>query len=354
MLTYVILGISHPHTQTLHAELAAFSDETECLGYADTPAHDEQDIDTKIRSNLGKWYDKLPRYDDYRELIALKPDLAIICCDNADCAKISLECIEAGIHVALEKPMTESYADALAIYDAAEKKGVKLIVNWPIAGFPAFNKAKELADEGRVGKIMRVVYRSPATWGPYSYSKDGQNPPLDYLASTWWYKRERGGGSILDYACYGSALTTWFFGRRAVRVQTIAKNFCLPGLDVEDYSAMLLDFGDGVGLLEGSWSSYNPAEIPSGPIVYGTEGVIVCDRHSNNVKLYNGRSHGPIPPTEIIECPRTLEKYGFGRDTIDHLTKGSPLHPLREPKLNLDVMYILDEGLKEADRTVRG
>lgn len=27
---------------------------------------------------------------------------------------------------------------------------------------------------------------------------------------------------------------------------------------------MILDFGEGVGLLEGSWSSYNPAEIPTG------------------------------------------------------------------------------------------
>jgi hypothetical protein len=35
---------------------------------------------------------------------------------------------------------------------------------------------------------------------------------------------------------------------------------------------MLLDFGDGVGLLEGSWSSFNPAEIPSGPIIYGSDG----------------------------------------------------------------------------------
>ncbi len=355
MLTYAIIGISHPHIETLYRSLASYPDEAVCIGYADSPSYDEQDVNEKIRQNLGvEAAESLTRFDNYRELIAKKPELAVICCDNADCAKIAIECISAGINVALEKPMTESYADAIAICEAAEKAGVKAVVNWPVAEFTAFNKAKELADSGKVGKIMRVVYRSPATWGPYSYSEDGQNPPIEELGKTWWYKRKRGGGSILDYACYGAALSTWFYGKRAESVQTIAKNFCLHGLDVEDYSAMLIDFGDGVGLLEGSWSTYNPAEIPSGPIIYGTEGVIVCDRHSNNtVKLYTGRSHTPIPPTEVFECQKSIEKLKFGRDIIDHLTKAQPIHPLREARFNADVMYILDCGLKTADKTVR-
>ena len=352
MLNFAILGISHPHVADLCRGLFKYPEEVTCIGAADTPAHDEQNVDKKIKENLGGFYDRVTIYTDYRELIAQKPDFAIVCCDNADCAKISLECIEAGISVVLEKPMTESYADAEMLVNAAENAGVKLVVNWPIASFHSFNKAKELVDEGRVGKVMRVVYRSPATWGPYSYSKDGQNPPIEDLRKTWWYKRERGGGSILDYACYGTALATWFFGKRAENVQTIAKNFCMPGLDIEDYSAMLLDFGDGVGLLEGSWSTYNSGEIPSGPVIYGTEGTIVCDRHSNFVKLYTGRAHGHLPPTEVFECP-PMEEISFARDIINHLTKGTPIHPLRAPRFNLDVMYVLDLGLKTADKTVR-
>lgn len=90
---------------------------------------------------------------------------------------------------------------------------------------------------------MRVTYRSPATWGPFSYSKDGILPPDEVLDKAWWYHADRGGGSILDYACYGAALTTWFFGKRAEKVKGIAKNFQVPAFDVEDYSAMILDFG---------------------------------------------------------------------------------------------------------------
>ncbi len=351
MLRYIILGMSHPHTAALHASLAAHPEEAVCLGYADTPAYDEQDVDKKIRENLGKASETLTRYENYKDLIALCPDAAVICCDNADCGNIAKECLEAGISVALEKPMTGSLADGEMLIAAAEKSGAKLMVNWPIAGFPAFNKAKELYDEGIIGKALRVVYRSPATWGPYSWDPANTEVlPAEVLGKTWWYKKERGGGSLLDYACYGSALSTWFFGHRAKAVHTVAKNFFLPTLDIEDYSAMLIDFGDGVGLLEGSWSTFNCGEIPSGPIIYGEKGTMVCDRYANTVKVYTKHSHGPTAPDAVYECPKNEERFNFGRDFIDYVVHGKDCHPLRDPYFNLDVMYILDEGLK----TIRG
>jgi glucose-fructose oxidoreductase len=244
--------------------------------------------------------------------------------------------------------MSIDYLSARNIADCAFSKGVTLAVNWPIAWFPSFNKAKELCDSGRIGEIMRVTYRSPANWGPYSYSKDGQIPSVEELAKTWWYNKDRGGGSILDYACYGAALSTWFFGHRAISGVGIAKNFSLPGLEIEDFSAMMFDFGNGIGLLEGSWSTYNCGEIPSGPIIHGKEGTIVCDRYSNKVKLYIGRSHTLVAPTEVIECPQSITDFNFGRNMLDQLTKGTPLHPMLEPEFNVSVMSALDAGRKSA------
>ena len=163
------------------------------------------------------------------------------------------------------------------------------------------------------------------------------------------YHHDRGGGSLLDYACYGAALTTWFFGKQAERVSGIRKNFNLPGFDVEDFSAMILDFGDGVGLLEGSWSTYNCGEVPSGPIVHGTEGTIVCDRHSTQLKLYTGRAHGFVPPTEVIECGAKTPELNLARNVIDHLTTGTPLHPLLDAERNVSVLAALDAGRLSAD-----
>lgn len=349
MFKFAVIGISHPHVQTLEKSFSAYSSECVCVGFADAYPSDRQSFDKKLRENFpqGK---NLTRYGDFHELIALKPDFAIVCPDNAACADVACELLENGIGVILEKPMCDGIKSAERILDAfakaPEKDGKKplFVVNWPIAWFPAFNKVKALCDEGRAGKILRVVYRSPATWGPFSYSADKINPPDEELAKTWWYTPERGGGSVLDYAGYGSALARWIFGKPAVDARGIKKRFCLgESINVEDYSAAILDFGDGVGLLEGSWSTFNPGEIPTGPVVYGDKAVIVADRHSNIVKVYEGRSHTPTEPTEIFELPRTIAEMNCGRNVLDHLENGSALHPLLDPKLNLDIMRILDK-----------
>lgn len=342
-LTAAVIGLAHTHAKMLFHSLKE-QPEVEFIGWCDTPATDRQDPVSVFRNYAGD----TPYFEDWRELAAKKPDIAIVCCDNKQTKEIVLPLLEAGTVVALEKPMTMDYEDALCIFEASKKLGTELMCNWPIAWFPSFNKAKELCDAGSIGKIRRVTYRSPATWGPFSYSKDGILPPNEELDKTWWYHADRGGGSILDYACYGAALATWFFGKRALDVKGIAKNFEVPAFDIEDYSAMLLDFGDGVGLLEGSWSTYNSGEVPTGPIIHGTEGTIVCDRYSSQVKLYKGRSHQPVAPVEVFECGDSVPGKNFGNNVVNHLIGGEPLHPLLTAEMNLDIMFALDAGTKDA------
>lgn len=111
--------------------------------------------------------------------------------------------------------------------------------------------------------------------------------------------------------------------------------------DIEDFSAMILDFGDGVGLLEGSWSTLNSGEVPSGPIIHGTEGTIVCDHHSYKTKLYKGRYHGLNDPVEVYDYEGVPSAMNVSRNILDHLEHGTPLHPLLDPILNVQAMAVL-------------
>lgn len=351
-LKVAIFGLAHPHAGMLTKTFKTLSDEVEILGYAEVGPYDDQTPEERYR-NIGKSADDLTRYEDWHELLDLNPDVAVVTTENSVCADVSCEILSRGISVINEKPMAMSYADAKRMADTAKANNAHIITNWPIAWFPSFNYAKKLTDDGAVGKIMRVVYRSPATWGPYSYGKDNTRPPIEWLNKTWWYRKECGGGSILDYACYGTVLATHFFGKKALKVSGIAKQFDVEGTSVEDYSAMILDFGDGVGLLEGSWSSFNPAEIPSGPIIYGKEGVIVCDRHSSVLKIYKGNTHGPLPPAEVIDCAEMEEYKGdLGRNIVDFLQGKAPLNPLLETEINLAVCAALDAGIKSAEQGI--
>ena len=351
-LKVAIFGLAHPHAAMLTKAFKNLADEAEILGYADVGPYDDQSFEERY-NNIGKFADDLKKFDDWRELLDLNPDVAVVATENSVCAEVSCEILSRGISVINEKPMAISYADAKRMADTAKANGAHIITNWPVAWFPSFNYAKKLVDDGMVGKIMRVVYRSPATWGPFSYGKENVAPPIEWLNKTWWYRKECGGGSILDYACYGTILATHFFGKKAEKVSGIAKQFGCVGTNVEDYSAMILDFGDGVGLLEGSWSTYNPAEIPSGPVIYGTDGVIVCDRHSNILKIYKGNTHAPKPPVEVIDCADMEEYKGdLGRNIVDFLLGKAPLNPLLETEINLAVCATLDAGRRSAEQGI--
>lgn len=287
-------------------------------------------------------------YESFEALVAEKPDLAIVNSNNGSREDICCKLLAAGINVLDEKPMAMTYAAAKHMCDVARENGVLMITNWPVAWHPAFRMAKKLLDEGKIGKLLHMTYRSPVTWGPFSFGPNGLYPSEDVMRPSWWYKKETGGGAILDYACYGAMLATWMFGKSAVKVQGIKKNFDAPFADIEDYSAMMLDFGDGVGLLEGSWATYNSGQIPSGPVLYGTEGTIVCDRYASNVKVYIGRSHG-APPTEVIETGTANQDEMLGAHVARVLRGEETLDEFLSPDLNLAVVAALDAGTRSAE-----
>ena len=341
-----IFGLAHPHLTSLARTVYNCSDDFELIGFADVPPRDPNYYESS-KKELTERYG-LREYSDWQALAAEKPDFAIVTSDNASREEVCCTLLELGIHVLDEKPMAMNYDAAARMYRIAKEKGVHMLTNWPIAWFPTFRLAKQLLDEGRIGKLMRVTYRSPATWGAFSYSRDGILPPEETLLSSWWYHTDRGGGSILDYACYGALLSTWMFGKQAERVSGIAKNFCVQFSDVEDYSAMMLDFGDGVGLLEGSWSTYNCGEVPSGPVLHGTEGTIVCDRHSANVKLYMGKSHQPVPPTEVFEAGKDRQVELLGPHLARVLHGEESPDVILSSELNLSVVAALDAGAESA------
>lgn len=336
-------GLAHPHAPILYKTISQASEEFEIIGFSEVPMPPRDPLSfeervTKLSGKYGGTY-----YENWEELAALSPDLAIVNSDNGSRGEICCALLEKGINVLDEKPMAMSYEMAKRMRDAEQRHRVKMLTNWPIAWVPAFRMAKKLLDEGRIGKLLRVTYRSPATWGPY-----GDRPNASY-ADSWWFKAEYGGGSILDYACYGAMLSTWMFGKQAERVSCITKQFSTKFCNVEDYSAMMLDFGDGVGLLEGSWSTYNPGEVPTGPVLYGEKGVIVCDRYWSEVKIYTDDSHTPVAPNEVIDVGANNQRPEMLTEHVAQVIRGEcEADEMISSFLNTAVVAALDAGIRSA------
>lgn len=342
-----LVGLDHVHTCQMYHSFSKSDIDFECLGMADFLSSDEEEVAKKISANTTReMRETVKLFHDYNELLDLKPDLVIVNSDvrsHADCVE---KILARDLNVLVEKPMAFDMADAKRMYRAAKKSQGELLINWPIAWFPAFNKAKELADSGIIGEVLRVHYRSPSTRGPYRLD---QFTPAQ-LSEMWWYQHDRGGGSIMDYAGYGCTLSCWITGSTPKRVFGIKKNCFLPFSDVEDYSSFTLDFGDKVGLIEGSWSTMNNGEIATGPVIFGREGVIVADRFDPVVKVYKDlKPYQPSPaPTETYEMP-PQDNTKMAVNVFEHFVNGAPIHEMLTLDFNMRAASALDAGIRSCE-----
>lgn len=338
------IGVSNTHVALNAEAFNKYSHMCEIVGAADYPTHNPAELEIKKQLNFPSDVE-IKVWEDYKELLKQNIDLAIICAEVGDYANACEEVLSMDIHALVEKPMALNMDHSIRMYEAHKKSKAQLMVNWPVAWFSAFRKLKELADSGEVGDILRVQYRSPATFGPYS----GMIQDRSYLADQWWYKKEKGGGSILDYACYGCVLTTWLTGRMAESVYGIKKNFLIPFAEVEDYSAFIIDFGGCVGFLEGSWSTVSNGEIPTGPIVYGSKGVIVADRFGTKVKVYKTHlPYKPSPPPDAVYEVLEMED-NLALNVINFISEGKPLFEMITAEFNIKAMAALDAGMRSCE-----
>ena len=102
--------------------------------------------------------------------------------------------IAAGKHVYCEKPTALTTADAYALYAAAKTAGLKHGVVQDKLWLPGLLKLKRLRDSGFFGRILSVR-------GEFGYWVfEGDSVPAQ--RPSWNYRKEEGGGIILDMLCH--------------------------------------------------------------------------------------------------------------------------------------------------------
>ena len=117
-------------------------------------------------------------YADYRKLLDRKDiDAVIIATPDHWHAKQAIDAMEAGKDVYLQKPMTLTIPQAIAVRDAAKRLNRKLQVGTQYASEPEAWAARKAIADGRIGKVV---------WSQNGYcrnSREGQfNWPIDAAA----------------------------------------------------------------------------------------------------------------------------------------------------------------------------
>jgi predicted dehydrogenase len=112
--------------------------------------------------------------------------------------------IAAGKHVYCEKPVATNLAEALDLYRAAKKAGVKHGVVQDKLWLPGLLKLRMLIDSGFFGRILSVR----GEFGYWVFEGDWQPAQRP----SWNYRKEDGGGIILDMLCHWRYVLDNLFG----------------------------------------------------------------------------------------------------------------------------------------------
>jgi predicted dehydrogenase len=114
------------------------------------------------------------------------------------------EAVAAGKHIYCEKPVADTVETALGLYNLAKSAGVKHGVVQDKLWLPGLLKLQTLKDLGFFGRIMSVR-------GEFGYWVfEGDTVPIQ--RPSWNYRKEDGGGIILDMLCHWRYVLDNLFG----------------------------------------------------------------------------------------------------------------------------------------------
>lgn len=271
------------------------------------------DVDEGTAREIGERY----RVDWYTapEKVFDRPDVEAvsICTPTTTHADIALEATNAGKHVLVEKPMTNTVDEAMELIKAAEARGVHLAVGFVERFNPAVREAMRIVSGGEIGEVIlahsRRVSRRPPRIGDVGVVKDLAIHDIDIVSQLFDAEAE----SV--FAAAGS----------------IAHRF-------EDYANIIIRFGDNRNaFIEANWLT--PRKVRR-LIITGTEGLVNVEyikqeiTVENNARLYQ-------PFIEYRE-PLKLELMQF----VESILKDQPPEPSGEDGVR--ALKICDAALRSS------
>ena len=130
-----------------------------CEGYAKHPGAKLLAVSDMLddRLNWAKEKYNVNVYKDYKKILA-RPDIDVVSIATPDFthAKITIEALESGKHVLVEKPMALKLEDCDRMIKAAKKSGRKLSVDFQHKAEPIYKKMKSLVDDGTIGNVVNI------------------------------------------------------------------------------------------------------------------------------------------------------------------------------------------------------
>ena len=246
------------------------------------------DLNSSRLHLAGQQFSQLELYPDYSEIIN-DPEIGAVAIATPVHThfEIALAALNAGKHVLVEKPMTQTVDQARILIDEASRRNLTLMVDHTFIYTGAVKKIKSLVESGDLGKI-------------YYYDSTRINLGLfQHDVNVIW-----------DLAVHDISILDHILGERAVSVSATGANH-VPGAP-ENISYLTLYFESGtIAHINVNWLS--PVKIRQ-TLIGGSKKMIVYDdiEPTEKIKIYD-------KGITMVEDPNEVYKMLVGYRTGDML-----------------------------------
>ena len=242
-LKVAIVGLEHGHVEGFLSQLLKHRD-VQLVGIADA--------NTELWQKYGKKYslaDALFYKSEANMIERTRPQAVLVYTSIGEHRHAIEIAAQYGVSVMVEKPLTISLEDALAIRRVARQHKIQVLVNYETTWYPSNRAAYEEVRVGRLGEIRRVVVHD-GHQGPKEI-----NVPPEFLS---WLTdpAQNGAGALYDFGCYGVDLMTWLMHGETPQSVTAVVNHDKPQIypKVDDDSTIILQYPRAQAVIMGSWN----------------------------------------------------------------------------------------------------
>jgi glucose-fructose oxidoreductase len=284
-LRVAIVGLEHGHVEGFLSALPHHSD-VELVAIADP--------DSSLMEKYQRRFNLDPKLFYKSEAIMIEarhPAAVLVYTPISEHRHVIEVAAQYGVSSMVEKPLTISYDDALAIQRIARERHVQVLVNYETTWYASNREAYNQLNDGQLGQLRRVVVHD-GHLGP----KEIGVPPefLSWLIDP----AQNGAGALYDFGCYGVDLMTWLMHGETPLTVTAVVNHDKPDLypRVDDDATIILKYPRAQAVIMASWNwPFNRKDME----VYGATGyAITVESDKLRVRYQHDREeHEETAPT---------------------------------------------------------
>jgi len=217
------------------------------------------DPNLEVAQRLGASFSIPTIVADYRDVLREPAiDAVHICTPNALHFPMAKEALEAGKHVACEKPLATTAEDARALVGLAAQKALRNCVCHNLRYYPMVQQLRRMREAGELGEILSVQGAYSQDWLLYDTDWNwriesktgGVSRCMADIGSHWFDMAEHVTGLRVTELC--ADLQTFHATRKQPKgpIESFANKLLSPGdyierpVDTEDYGAVIFHMGE--------------------------------------------------------------------------------------------------------------